>query len=640
MNICLVKYDVDLSDFQIVRDDGSVVQAENWNSLVRTEMHPIITISLNLLTSNVQESTSHPEAPSTGESDGDDSDSTELAVREEQDSGDEVDRDQSSTGERNRDDSGKFTLTFNQEEHDSGNETLIKLKLPRPIIAPDQLSTEESNRDDFDSDQLTVQQEKHDSGNEILMKVKDHRPIIVHDQPSTKESNRDDFDSPEQAVREEQVSGDEVLMPTRRTTFDRDQTSQDGQLSPRLHSTQFEKIEETRSKHDSVHQRLALAEMASNKDDSEPVKTQKDARGDTEGELLASRKASGSRRGKSRRSSNIENLPPPQIAWVPLPPTAPASRAVPPTPPKAAVSQGVAPNRSTALIRASKGLDDRHIHTSTPISRDRKYPQKVSIEVVNEEDEDDNHDIYYTFKSLDPQKIDKLLGPTHPQKSETKVDHNRQSSTHQTVDSMQVLLNDSLQSTDQSSVISQNGQSKVPVPPALSWKTGKPSDIADEETETQHEVPGKSKRRFNLLKELLVVVDCLVDPQTKAANLHQSVGQEDDNDELLGQIQEKLLREKLWGQGKLYRRATKGPRQTIQHLLEQRSAYMQDSINGKGDGDDKWLTYEVLVCEVVKLMVDSFKFFVPFDKICNVADKYWGSTDTLIEVTRTPGPII
>ena len=345
LNVCLVEDRVDLSGFQIVRDDGSVVQAQDWNSIVQMEMHPIITISLNLLTSDIQESTlaierPHPKVMSTGESDGDSTGSTEQDL------------------------------------------------------------------------------------------------------------------------------SDEVFMPSRRTTFNRDQTFQDVPLLPiRPPSIRSVGLERNEGKPESVHQSWALVRRASFKDTFEPMKPRRQIREDDEDEIRAPKKSSTFRRKPYGRNNDT----------------------------------------SIALIRASKSHDNRGTDISIPTSRDRKYPKKVSIEVVNEKDEDNDHDIYYNSKSSDSAKTVRQQGSTSPLEHEIKADHGRQSTKQQTLDSMRALLNDLLQSADRSSTLPQHGQSNALVPPVLSWKAGKPSDLADEEMKARNRFSSKSKRRFNLYQEVPVV---------------------------------------------------------------------------------------------------------------------------------------
>ena len=140
-------------------------------------------------------------------------------------------------------------------------------------------------------------------------------------------------------------------------------------------------------------------------------------------------------------------------------------------------------------------------------------------------------------------------------------------------------------------------------------------------------------------KSYLSPLTYLIDPQGQAANPDQSVVQEDVIDEVLNGIQKRLLQEKSNGAGKLYNRATKGSflvtRQTLQHMLEQRSDQAQNLVHGQRGDHNEDLTYEVLACEVFKLLSKSYKFFVPLEKTCGVADKYWGSINTLFTVYQS-----
>ena len=72
-------------------------------------------------------------------------------------------------------------------------------------------------------------------------------------------------------------------------------------------------------------------------------------------------------------------------------------------------------------------------------------------------------------------------------------------------------------------------------------------------------------------------------------------------------------------------------------MLEQRLGQARNLINGKRDGHNQGLTYEVLVCEVLKLLLESYEFFVPLEKASSVADKYWGSINTLFTVFQVVG---
>ena len=366
LNVCLVKDEVDLSGFQIVRDDGSAVQAQDWNSIVQTEKHPIIAISLNLLTSNIQESTlaierSHSKVKLKGEGGGDSSDSKELDAREVQD------------------------------------------------------------------------------------------------------------------------SSDEVYMPSRRTTFNQDQTFQDMPPPPRPRSTRSFGLERNEGKPESVHQAWALARRASYKDTFEPMEPQRQISEDDEDSIRAPKQTSASRHKLRGNNNDIVIRSRPQ---------------------KNRVSPAIVQPRNLALIRASKDHDSTGTNIGIPPSRDRKYPKKVSIEVINEKDEDDDHDIYYSSKSTDPAKTVGLQGSTSPQEHKIKADQSRQSTKQEIPDSMRALLNNLLQSSDQSSTLPQRGQSGALVPPVLSWKAGKPSDLTDEETKAQNRLPSKSKRCCNIYQEV------------------------------------------------------------------------------------------------------------------------------------------
>ena len=351
INICLVKHDVDLSGFQVVHEDGSAVRAENWQSLVRTELKSIITIKLDLLTSNLEEST--------------------LAIK-----GSSISR------------------------------------VPSPVG-----------------------------------------------------SNGDNEDTTESVVSQGQESGDEVRMPSRRTTFNQDQASQGWPQSP--------KVERTGSELEAISQNWALARRDSYKDDFEPLDSPTQVVDDTKDELPDSRKTAGFRHKQHLNSRD----------------TVVATRSR-----KVQDQRATRLSTNTALIRASKSTDKRDIYMNAPSSRERRYPKKVSIEVVNDQDEEDDHDIYYNPRSLDPEKPFVAQVSNLPEKSEINTDDDRQPVQHQKLDSKQALRDELIQSIELSSIFLGKGQNDALVPPALSWKTGKPADLADVEIESHKRLPGKPRR--------------------------------------------------------------------------------------------------------------------------------------------------
>ena len=334
INVCLVKHDIDLSDFQITHDDGTAVRADNWQFLIRRELHSVIPINLNFLTSNIQESI--------------------LAIEE-----------------------------------------------PSIPKAPS------SARNGVDSD-----------------------------------------DSTDLVVPEEQDSGDEVRMPSRRTTFDRDQASQGLSHPRRLSPTQSPSIEQTGSELEPTRQSWALVRRVSFKDDFAPFERHADS----------------------------------------------SDAVVVPRPRKGQKQRATRPSISTALIRASKIADNRGTYTSASSSRDRKYPKKVSIEVINDEDEEDNLDIYYTPKSLDPRKSVRLQDSALPQKAQLNIDDDCVPIQTKKLDSMPVLLDKLIQSIELSSIFPGSGQDDARVPPALSWKARKPPELADIEMESHNRLSGQSRR--------------------------------------------------------------------------------------------------------------------------------------------------